>query len=156
MPSPAVRRISTRALVVLASVAVTACQPSGVPGATALRQTWMFGIERMRGDPEPQLPYTNQFIADVAAMPSVQLVYMGSERNSFAFNAWTGGKVLVSLWLRAEGNCMNITYTVFESGQQQAVFGLVVPAMFAGTEPDSACVDRAAAQFYRALVVQGL
>ena len=60
----------------------------------------MFGVERMRGDPEPQLPYTNQFIADLAAMPSVQVVFMGDERNRFAFNAWAGGKVLVSPWLR--------------------------------------------------------
>jgi hypothetical protein len=32
----------------------------------------------------------------------------------------------------------------------------VVAAMPAGVEPDSACVDRAAAQFYRTLVIQGL
>ena len=116
----------------------------------------MFGVEQMRGDPEPQLPYTNRFIADLAAMPSVQVIYLGSERDRFAFNAWTSGKVLVAPWLRGEGNCMNITYTIFASGQQQAVFGEVVRAMLAGTEPDSSCVDRAAAQFYRALVVQGL
>lgn len=143
-------------LVGLASFGATACQPYGVPGATALRKTWMFGIEQMRGDPELQLPYTNRFIADLAAMPSVQVTYLGSERNNFAFNAWTGDKVIVAPWLRGEGNCMNITYTIFASGQQQAVFGEVVRAMLAGTEPDSSCVDRAAAQFYRALVVQGL
>ena len=142
--------------VVLAVLGTTACQPTGVPGATALAKSWMFGIERMRGDPEPQLPYTNQFIANLAAMPDVHVVYLGDERNRYAFNAWAGGKVLVSPWLRGEGNCMNITYTVFQSGQQQAVFGVVVPATWAGTEPDSACVDRAAGQFYRALVVQGL
>jgi hypothetical protein len=116
----------------------------------------MFGIERMHGDPEPQLPYTNQFIAVLAAMPSVQIVFVGDERNRFAFNAWTGGKVLVSPWLRGEGNCMNITYTIFVTGQQQAVFGQVVPAMSAGTEAAPACVDRAAGQFYQALVIQGL
>ena len=116
----------------------------------------MFGIERMRGDPEPQLPYTNQLIADLAAMPSVQVVFMGDERNRLAFNAWTGAKVLVSPWLRGEENCMNITYTIFLSGQQQAVFGQVIPAIAAGTEPDSACVARAAGQFYQALVIQGL
>jgi hypothetical protein len=88
-------------------------------------------------------------------MPSVQVVYVG-DGNRFAFDAWPAGKVLVSPWLGAEGHCMNITYTVFQSGQQQAVFGLVVPPMPAGTEPDSACVDRAVTQFYRALVVQGL
>jgi hypothetical protein len=142
--------------IMLAALGMTTCQPAGVPGATALTKSWMFGIERMRGDPEPQLPYTNQFIANLAAMPSVQVVYLGDERNRYAFNAWTGGKVLVAPWLRGEGNCMNITYTVFEAGQQQAVFGVVVPAMWAGTEPDSACVDRATGQFYRALVVQGL
>lgn len=116
----------------------------------------MFGIERMRGDPGPQLPYTNQFIDDLAAMPGVQIVYVTDDRNGPAFNAWKGSKVLVSPWLRGEYNCMNITYTIFASGQQQAVFGVVVPAMLAGTEPDSACVDRAAGQLYRMLVVQGL
>ncbi len=144
------------ALIVLAAVSMTSCQPTGVPGSTALQKSWMFGIERMRGDPEPQLPYTIQFIAVLAAMPSVQVVFVGNERNNYAFNAWTGGKVLVSPWLRGEGNCMNISYTIFVTGQQQAVFGQVVPAMLAGTEADSACVDRATAQFYRALVVQGL
>lgn len=64
--------------------------------------------------------------------------------------------MLVTPWLGAEGNCMTITYTIFEAGQQQAVFGVVVPTMPAGTEPDPSCVDRAAAQFYRSLVLQGL
>jgi hypothetical protein len=150
------RTLALALMTALAGVGTTACQPAGVPGSTALQKSWMFGIERMRGDPEPQLPYTNQFIANLAAMPSVQIVYVGDARNGYAFNAWTGGKVLVSPWLRGEGNCMNIAYTIFVTGQQQAVFGQVVPAMLAGTEPDSACVDRAAGQFYRALVVQGL
>jgi hypothetical protein len=118
--------------------------------------TWMFGIERMRGDPEPQLPYTNRFIANLAAMPSVQVVYVSDDRNGPLFNAWKGRKVLVSPWLRGEGDCMNITYTIFQAAQQQVVLGWIVPAMPAGFEPDSACVDRASAQFYRALVVQGL
>ncbi len=156
MSSRAGCRISTLASIVLAGSATTACQPAGVPGATALRTSWMFGIERMRGDPEPQLPYTNRFIVDLAAMLEVHVVYVGDDRNRFAFNAWQGGKVLVSPWLHGEGNCMNITYTIFQAGQQQVVLGQVVPAMWAGTEPDSACVDRAAGQFYRALVVQGL
>jgi hypothetical protein len=87
-------------------------------------------------------------------MPKVQVVYVGDNRNSFLFNAWSGDKVLVSPWLRAEGNCMNLTYTIFQSGEKQAVLGLVVGPMPAGTEPDSACVDRAATQFYQALVSQ--
>jgi hypothetical protein len=120
---PTGNRIAALALLALAGISTTACQPAGVPGATALRQRWMFGVERMRGDPEPQLPYTNQFIANLSAMPSVQVVYVGDERNMFAFNAWTGDKVLVSPWLRGEGNCMNITYTIFQSGQQQSVSG---------------------------------
>jgi hypothetical protein len=40
--------------------------------------------------------------------------------------------------------------------EQQGVFGLVIPPMPAGVEPDSACVDRAATQFYQSLVRQGL
>ncbi len=116
----------------------------------------MFGVETMRGDPAPKLPYTNRFIAELSAMPNVQVVYVGNERNNFLFGAWTGEKVLVSPWLRAEGNCMNLTYTIFQSGEKQAVFGLVVAALPAGIEPDSACVDRAATRFYQALVTQRL
>jgi len=152
-----VRRVwRALAVSIQAAAFATACQPIGVPGATALRPSWMFGIERMRGDPEPQLPFTNQFIATLAAMPGVQIVYVGDDSNKYAFNAWAAGKVLVSPWLRGEGHCMNITYTIFQSGQQQAVFGQVIPAMWAGTEPDSACVNRAAGQFYQALAIQGL
>lgn len=128
--------------------------PVSMGWPTALTQTWMFGVQTMGGDPEPQLPYTNRFIADLSAMPKVHVVYVGSERNDFLFNAWKGNKLLVAPWLRGEGSCMNLTYTVFQSGEQQAVLGMVVPPMPAGTEPDSACVDRAATQFYQALVVQ--
>jgi hypothetical protein len=130
--------------------------PAGVAPATALRQTWMIGVERVRDDPGLQLPYTNRMIEDLAAMPNVQVVFVGDPRNSAPFAAWTGGKLLVSPWLHGEGTCMNITYTIFDSGQRQRPFGLVVPALPAGQEPDSACVDRAATEFYRALVVQGL
>jgi hypothetical protein len=116
----------------------------------------MFGVETMRSDPAPQLPYTNRFIADLSAMPNVQVVWLGEERNNFLFSAWTGEKVLVSPWLHGEGNCMNLTYTIFQSGEKQAVLGLVVAPMWAGTEPDSACVDRAVTPFYQALVTQRL
>jgi hypothetical protein len=116
----------------------------------------MLGTERMHGDPQPQLPFTNRLIADLAAMPRMQVVFLGSDRNSLLFSAWSGDKVLVSPWLHGDGNCMIVTYTIFQSGQQQAVFGLTIAPMPAGTEPDSACVDRAAAQFYHALVTQGL
>ena len=51
---------------------------------------------------------------------------------------------------------MTFTYAILQTGQQQAVFGLVIPPLAAGQEPDSACVDRAATQFYQALAIQGL
>ena len=144
-------------MAVLAAAGAAGCmQPIGVPWPSALSRSWMFGVETMRGDPAPQLPFTNRFIADLSAMPNVQVVYLGEERNSFLFNAWTGEKVLVSPWLHGEGNCMNLTYTIFQSGQKQAVLGLVVAPMPAGNEPDSACVDRAVTQFYQALVTQRL
>jgi hypothetical protein len=150
-------RSAALAYALLAVLSLAGCvQPYGVPGTTTLRGTWMLGIERMRDDPELQLPFTNRFIADLAAMPRTQVVFVGTARNSFAFNAWSGDKVLVSPWLHAEGNCMNIAYTIFQTGQQQAAFGQIVPALPAGTEPDSACVDRAAVLFYRTLVIQGL
>lgn len=110
----------------------------------------------MRDDAGPQLPFTNRFIADLSAMPNINVVYVGDDRNSFLFNASKDNKVLVSPWLHGEGHCMSLTYAVYQSGQQRAVFGLVVPRMPAGVEPDSACVDRAAGQFYSAMVAQGM
>lgn len=150
-------RVATLAKLLLSAAGITGCaQPSGTLGPAALSKPWMLGIERMRGDPEPQLPFTNQFIADLAAMPNVQVVFLGSDRNNFAFHAWSGDKLRVSPWLHGEGNCMNLTYTIVQSGQQQAVFGQVVPLLPAGVEPDSACVDRAAGEFYQTLAKQGL
>ena len=157
MRTPTMHRMTALAKVLLLAAGVAGCaEPSGVPGTTALSKSWMLGIERMRGDPAPQLPFTNRFIADLAAMPSAQVVFLGDDRNSFLFNAWSGGKVLVSPWLHGEGNCMTLTFTIFQSGEQQAVFAQVIAPMPAGVEPDSACVDRAAGQFYQTLVKQGL
>ena len=51
---------------------------------------------------------------------------------------------------------MTVTYTIFQSGEQQGVFGLIIPPPPAGAELDPVCVDRAAGAFYQALVVQGL
>jgi hypothetical protein len=145
------------AAALLAASGAAAChRPVGAPAETILSRVWMLGIERMRGDPEPQLPFTNRFLADLSAMPNVQVIYVGNDRNNFLFNAWKGDKILVSPWLHGEGNCMNLTYTVFQSGQEQAVFGLMIAPMPAGVEPDSACVDRAAVNLYQALVVQGM
>jgi hypothetical protein len=143
------------ALLVLACLlGSSGCTPYGVPGVTSLQRTWLFGVERMRGDPEPQLPFTNRFIEDLSAMPNVQVV--SAADNQAAFSGWTRPKLLVSPWLHGEGNCMNITYTLFDVGQQQGTFGQIIPRMPAGVEPDAACVDRAAAEFYRTLVIQGL
>jgi len=155
--SDSVRRVGILILVLLSVAGTTSCvPPAGASWPVALSKPWMFGVETMRGDPEPQLPFTNRFIANLSAMPNVQVVYLGGEGNRFLFSAWTGNKVLVSPWLRAGGNCMDLTYTLFQSGEQQVVLGLVVAPLPAGTEPDSACVDRATTQFYQALVVQRL
>jgi hypothetical protein len=157
--APMTVRMTAPATILLLAAGMAGCvqtQPGGTAAMPALSKPWMLGIERMRVDPEPQLPFTNRFIADLSAMPNVQVVFLGSERNSFLFNGWSGGKVLVSPWLHGEGNCMTLTYTIFQAGEQQGVFGLVIPPMPAGVEPDSACVDRAATQFYQSLVRQGL
>ena len=145
------------ALAVLAVVSLAACaQPSWVAGPASLNQQWMFGIERMQGDPLPQLPYTNRFIADLAAMPNVRVVSLGGPETAGLFASWPGGRLTVAPRLRAEHSCMTVTYTVFQAGEQQGVFGLMIPPPPAGLEPDPACVDRAAGAFYQALVGQGL
>ncbi len=157
MDAPTTDRLTALAEVLLLVAGMTGCSQYGSgPGTSALSKSWMLGIERMRGDPGPELPFTNRFITDLSAMPKTQVVFLGSDRNGFLFNAWSGGKVLVSPWLHHDGTCMTLTYTIYLSGQQQAVFGLVIAPAPAGAEPDSACVDRAAGQFYQALAAQGL
>jgi hypothetical protein len=143
-------------LVVAQGLAGCVPPPTDVPAPASLHHAWMFGIERMRGDPEPQLPYTNRMIADLAAMPNVQVVYIGEGRNRPLFASWQGDKLTVSPWLHGEGNCMTFTYAIQQAGQQGALFGLTIPRPPAGVEPESACVDRAATQFYQALAIQGL
>jgi hypothetical protein len=133
-----------------------------IPAPASLAVPWMIGIERMANDAPPLLPFTNRFLADLAAMPNTQVVYLGAPENAFLFNAWRGNRLRVAPWLRSEGGlrsertCMSMTYWITQAGQSQDTFGLVVPKLPAGSEPDSACVDRAASDFYAALVVQGL
>ena len=115
----------------------------------------MLGVEPMRGDAGPQLPFTNRMIAGLAAMPNVQIVSLNSDRNRFQLGSWPDGKVIVTPSLHANQTCMAITYTLFQAGEQRAVYGVVVPALPAGQEPDSACVDRAANALYQNMVVEG-
>ena len=94
-----------------------ACQCAGPPvagasGPTQLSQRWMIGIERIQGDVLPVLPYTNRFLADLAAMPNTLVVYLGPERNGFLFAADAARKLRVAPILHGEGNCMTFTYTV--------------------------------------------
>ena len=132
------------------------CTPVPVTPPPTLSQQWMIGIEHMRGDPLILQPLTNRFLAGLAGMPKTQVVYVGVDLNGFQFNAYAGDKLRVYPWLRAGGNCMELTYIVHRAGQQERTYGLVVPVLAAGPEPDAACVDRAASSFYHALTQQGL
>ena len=143
-----------RVLGLLLASLVTACVPPA--GPASLSHQWMIGVERMQGDPLPQLPFTNRFIADLAAMPNTQVVFLGNPETAGLFVSWSGNRLDVAPMLRAERSCMTLTYTIFQSGQQQSVYGLMIPAPPAGNEPDIACVDRAAGAFYQALAMQGL
>lgn len=130
--------------------------PVATAPAAALAQEWMFGVERMRDDAQLLAPFSNRFLADLAAQPKVRVISLAGQTNAFLFNTLTVPKLRVMTWLRGEGHCMEITYTISVTGQQAATFGLIVPPLAVGPEPDSACVDRAATEFYRALVLQGL
>lgn len=132
------------------------CTPATAPAPATLSQTWMIGIERMRDDSLLMMPFTNRLLATLAAMPKTQLIFLAAGRNDPLFAAYAGNKLRVYPWLRGEGNCMEFSYTVFQAGLQEATYSVVVPALAAGTEPDSACVDRAAGSFYQALALQGL
>jgi hypothetical protein len=145
----------------LASGLVAGCVP--VPSQSpplaapdALSQRWMIGVERIHNDPLLLAPFTNRFLATLAGMPKVQVIFLGVGQNEHLFSAYAGDKLRVDASLRAGNNCMEITYTINQAGQQQATYGLVVPALPAGPEPDPACVDRAATSFYQALAAQGL
>jgi len=127
-----------------------------VPPAPTLSQFWMIGIEHISGDPMMLQPATNQFLMDLAGMPNTQVVYLGADRNPLLFSAYTKDKLRVRAALGGPRNCMEITYTLQLPGQPESTFGLVIAALPAGPEPVSACVDRAASNFYQALAQQGL
>ena len=112
------------------------CTPVATSQPATLSQKWMIGVERMRDNSLLMAPFTNRFLAVLAGMPGTQLVYVGAPRNDPLFSAYTGNKLAVHSWLRGEGNCMEFTYVVFASGQQQATYSLVIPALPAGPEPD--------------------
>ena len=132
------------------------CTPAVGPPPATLSGTWLFGIERMGDDSLLMMPFTNRFLERLAAMPNTQVIFVGAPRNEPLFSAFPGNKLRVHSWLRGEGNCMEFTYTVFQSGQREATYSRVVPALPAGEEPDSACVDRAVTSLYQALATQGL
>ncbi len=146
----------TRLCVGVAAALVGGCMPASLPPPPKLDHRWLIGIEHIRGDPQILRPLTNRFLADLAGMTNVQVVFVGVDLNGFEFNANGGDKLRVYPWLRAGGHCMELTYVIYRAGQQQRTYGLVVPALAAGPEPDTACVDRAASSFYRALAEQGL
>ena len=135
---------------------LVACGCTGGTAPAALQLHWLIGIERMQDDPLLMLPNTNRFLNDLAAMPSTQVVFLGSAENAGLFAANATSKLRVWTWLHGERSCLQVTYTVSVAGQQEATYGLVIPPLAAGPEPDSACVDRAATEFYQALVRQGL
>jgi hypothetical protein len=130
------------------------CVPAGP--APTLGKAWMIGIEHIDGDPLMLQPATNQFLMDLAARPNTQVVFLGAARNPPLFSAYTQNKMLVRAALGAQGNCMEITYTLQPAGQPESTFGLVIAPLPAGPEPVPACVDRAASDFYGALARQGL
>ena len=143
--------------VLLLGLLPAACvQPVNVPPPVSVATHWTIGVVAMPGDAEPRLPFTNRFILDLSAMPGTSVTFLGTRETGSAFDVAAGDKLRVTPSLHGEGNCMEFNYTVLRDGQQQAVFGLVVPPLPAGTEPASACVDRAATAFYQALVLQGL
>ena len=63
-------RLTVLTKVVCFVTGIAGCaQQIGGPGPMVLSQPWMLGIERMRDDPAPQLPFTNRLIDDLSAMP---------------------------------------------------------------------------------------
>src|SRR5690348_15245547 len=111
-----VRWLASRWLVRLIVLGLAGCvQPVGVPPATTLSRAWLVGVERMRDDAGPQLPFTNRFIADLSAMPKLNVVYVNDDRYSFLFNTSRDERVLISPWLHSGGHCMDLTYTVYQS-----------------------------------------
>jgi len=115
----------------------------------------MVGIERVQGDAQPGLPFTNRLLADLAAMPNLQVVYLGTDRNAWPFatdRAWT---IRLAAWLHGGGCCMTANYAVHVAGQIEGNYALITPRLVAGTESDLGCIDRFATDFFLALARQG-
>jgi hypothetical protein len=131
------------------------CKQDSHGGPVVLRGDWMIGIEPVVGDANPLLPYTNRLLTDLAAMPKIQVIYAGSERNAWPFQAQSGQTIGLAPWLHGDGQCMTANYVVRVSGQETGRYSLITPRLTAGTESDIGCVDRFATGFYLALVRQG-
>lgn len=136
--------------------AACAPQPANTPRPVFLAQRWTVGVVHMQGDVGIRLPYTNQFITALGAMPNVSVLYLGTREEQSAFENERGPRVKVEPWLGLNGACMSSTYTIYQKSELRSMFGLVTPAPAAGEEPQSACVDRAATQLYQAMVLQGM
>jgi hypothetical protein len=125
-------------------------------GPTELSQHWLLGMNPMAGDPELLHPFTNRFMADLGGMPGVRAIDLAPSWNAHLFRTSPDDRIEVSTVLHGGGNCMEITYTVYRHGTEHGRFGQVVTPLYAGPEPDGACVDRAATQLYLTLVRAGL
>lgn len=123
---------------------------------TQLSQRWLLGVGTMAGDPKLLRPYTNRFMADLGAMPGVKIVDISPAWNAHYFRTSEDDRIEVVPVLHAEGNCMEITYTVYRHGVEHGRSGLVVTPLYAGPESDGACIDRAATQLYLAMARAGL
>ncbi len=143
------------ALPLLFALAGCAAYPPGAGAPLYLSHTVLIGIEPIVGDPMPGLPFTNRLLNGLAAMPDMQVVFLGSPRNAWPFGADPAWRIRLSPWLHGEGYCMTAQYTTYAAGQQQGIYGIITPPLSAGTETDLECVDRFATDFYRALGRQG-
>ena len=133
------------------------CAPCAVAKApTQLSRHWLLGMGVMTGDAALLRPYTNRFMADLGAMPGVRIIDITPPWNAHLFRSSEDDHIEVVPVLHAEGNCMEITYTVYRHGTEQGRYSVVVTPLYSGPETDGACVDRAATQLYLAMARNGL
>lgn len=121
---------------------------------TSLRTQWLVGIEPVQRDDPAQADPSPRLLANLAALPNLMVVDLGSPRNAHDFNSLSANKIRLFSGLEAGAFCLRSSYGVFWAGQLRYSSGLVIPRQQVTTDP--ACIDLFATRLYGDLVRQGL
>ena len=123
----------------------------------ALTQPHLIEEWLMKNDFKPVVDHRFNLRGDWGAVDCQVLRVEPNKTLSYTWDAMGLESVVTwTLTPTSTGTHLRMEQSGFRPDQQQATYGLAVPALAAGVESDPACIDRAASEFYWSLVRQGL